>query len=344
MTIDAATREHDFPGNPPALGSLAAIAGRGEAEELVREFAESLDNAQRKDVCFDYDHVDASRGLLRAFVSNHWQVTRPPVRGEFFRPAQQAIIHAIFRALLSADAYARVLRQLEDDCLGHPWGTNQSVALFGEPASGPFQFVFTGRHITLRADGGSDPRVAFGGPILYGHTVDWYVERPNHPNNVYWPEAVAASLWHATLPQELAARAIVRSIPPEPPLGFRTAIPGLPLAEVDADRLAAVADLLARLLAHFRDVDRARVRRCLDACGGLRACSIQFALDGRMSAPQWDNWRLEGPAFIWHWRGFPHVHAWVHVATDPDVVVNAALGARLFQGQDPLPQPLFPFL
>jgi hypothetical protein len=296
------------------------------------------------EVCFDYDHVDPGRGLLRAFASNHWQVTRPSVRGHFFRPAQQAIIHAIFRALLSVDAYPRVLHQLEDDCLRHPWGTNQSVALFGEPASGPFQFVFTGRHITLRADGGSDPRVAFGGPILYAHSVDWYVERPNHPNNVYWPEAVAASQWHATLPQELATRAIVQSIPPEPPIGFRAAIPGLPLAEVDADHFAAVGDLLARLLARFRDVDRARVCRCLDACGGLRACSIQFALDGRMSAPRWDNWRLEGPAFIWHWRGFPHVHVWVHVAIDPDVVVNAAAGARLFRGQDPLRQPLFPFL
>ena len=344
MTIAEATREHALPGDPPQLGSLAEIADRGEAEALVREFAASLDDSQRAHVCFDYDHVDAGRGLLRTFVSNHWQATRPPVRGDFFRPAQQAIIHAIFRALLSVDSYPRVLRQLEDDCLGHPWGTNQSVALFGEPASGPFQFVFTGRHVTLRADGGSDPRVAFGGPILYAHTVDCYFERPNHPNNVYWPEAVAASQWHATLPQELATRAIVPSIPDEPPLGFRTAIPGLPLEDVDADHLAAAGDLLARLLARFREVDRARVLRCLDVCGGLRACSIQFSLDGRMSAPRWDNWRLEGPAFIWHWRGFPHVHVWVHVATDPGVVVNAAAGARLFRSQDPLPQPRFRFL
>jgi hypothetical protein len=344
VTIDEATRRHELPGNPPALGSLAETAGRGDAEALVCEFAASLDDRQRADICFDYDHVDSSRGLLRAFTSNHWQVTRPPVCGDFFRPAQQTIIHAIFRALLSADAYPCVLRQLEDDCLGHPWGTDQSVALFGEPASGPFQFVFTGRHITLRVDGGSDLRVAFGGPILYGHTVDCYYERPNHPENICWPEAIAASQWYAALPQEAAARAIVHSIPDEPPLGFRTAIPGLPLAEVDTDNLAAAGDLLARLLARFRDVDRARVRRCLDACGGLRACSIQFSLDGRMSAPHWDNWRLEGPAFIWHWRGFPHAHVWVHVANDPDVAVNAAAGARLFRGQDPLLQRMFRFL
>ena len=28
----------------------------------------------------------------------------------------------------------------------------------------------------------------------------------------------------------------------------------------------------------------------------------------------WDNWRLEGPSFVWHFRGSPHVHVWVNVA------------------------------
>ena len=33
----------------------------------------------------------------------------------------------------------------------------------------------------------------------------------------------------------------------------------------------------------------------------------------------WDNWRLEGPAFVWYFRGDPHVHVWVNVADDPSV-------------------------
>ena len=36
-----------------------------------------------------------------------------------------------------------------------------------------------------------------------------------------------------------------------------------------------------------------------------------------------DNWRLEGPAFVWYFRGNPHVHVWVHVADDPSVKVNS---------------------
>jgi hypothetical protein len=343
VTPDASVAERTLPGDPPALGSLAATAASGDAETLVREFAASLSDAQRNEIAFDYEHVDATRGLLRTFVTNHWQVTRPPVRGDFFAPSQQALVHAIFRALLSQHAYPRVLRQLEDDCLGQPWGRHQSVALFGDPCDGPFQFVFTGRHVTLRADGGADARQAFGGPVFYAHTVDSYMERPDHPGNVYWHEAVAASAWLDALPREVAARALVKSIPREPALGFRADIPGLPLAQAGAAALASAEALFELLLERFRDADRARVRRCLEAQGGLAACSLQFASDGRMSAPRYDNWRLEGPALIWHWRGFPHVHVWVHVATDPGVPANAATGRRLFDGQDSLPQRAFPF-
>jgi hypothetical protein len=37
----------------------------------------------------------------------------------------------------------------------------------------------------------------------------------------------------------------------------------------------------------------------------------------------WDNWRLEGPAFVWHFRGAPHVHVWVHIADESGVELNA---------------------
>jgi hypothetical protein len=37
----------------------------------------------------------------------------------------------------------------------------------------------------------------------------------------------------------------------------------------------------------------------------------------------WDIWRLEGPSFVWHYRGAPHVHVWVNVADSPNVKLNA---------------------
>ena len=28
---------------------------------------------------------------------------------------------------------------------------------------------------------------------------------------------------------------------------------------------------------------------------------------------EWEIWRLEGPTFVWHFRGQPHVHTYVNI-------------------------------
>lgn len=37
----------------------------------------------------------------------------------------------------------------------------------------------------------------------------------------------------------------------------------------------------------------------------------------------WDNWRLEGPSFVWYFCGKPHVHVWVNVADSADIQLNS---------------------
>ena len=39
----------------------------------------------------------------------------------------------------------------------------------------------------------------------------------------------------------------------------------------------------------------------------------------------WDNWRLEGPSFVWYFRGKPHVHGWVNVADRPNIKADAPI-------------------
>jgi hypothetical protein len=69
----------------------------------------------------------------------------------------------------------------------------QSIAIFGRPGQGKFEFVLTGRHMTLGCDVHSAEQVAFGGPIFYGHAASGYNEKPDHPGNVFWPQALAAN-------------------------------------------------------------------------------------------------------------------------------------------------------
>ena len=43
---------------------------------------------------------------------------------------------------------------------------------------------------------------------------------------------------------------------------------------------------------------------CLKKQGGLDECWLAFYKDGDIGNDgEWDNWRLEGPAFVWYFRG-----------------------------------------
>ena len=53
----------------------------------------------------------------------------------------------------------------------------------------------------------------------------------------------------------------------------------------------------------------------MKAGGGLDALHMAFYEAGDIGKDQeWDIWRLEGPNFVWHFRGAPHVHAYVNIS------------------------------
>ena len=162
-----------------------------EPESNVERLFNSFNVGQKKNVCFDWNHQDPQRGLLRTFIANNWNITRPEVKSDFYTPEQQAIIREIFEGIIQPDWHARFDKQLEDDSGG--FGHDQSIAIFGDPRSDQFEFVLTGRHMTLRCDGNSAPHVAFGGPIFYGHAASGFDEEADHPGNVFWPQAMAAN-------------------------------------------------------------------------------------------------------------------------------------------------------
>ena len=82
--------------------------------------------------------------------------------------------------------------QVEHDSGKKGFG-DSSIALFGEPGTGKFEFVLTGRHCTRRCDGDSTDGAAFGGPIFYGHAAQGFNEKPDHPGNAYWYQAKRAN-------------------------------------------------------------------------------------------------------------------------------------------------------
>ena len=293
-------------------------SSKPKPENLVAKLYESLEPKQREAVCFPWDHTD-KRGLLRRHVDANWQVTKPAVTSEFYTKDQQEMIEAVYFGLYHPDWHDRIRKQLKDD--GGGYGKNQSIAILGEPGSGKSELVMTGRHLTIRCDGDSAEHFAFGGPIFYGHAAQGFNEKADHPGNVFWSQALKANSLYKMLDGKQRESALLPFEPGEYAVQFQGQdgeLPGLAVAEMSADQKAEMKQVLASLVEPYRESDRAEVDRCLEAQGGLDACHLSFYQTGDIGEDEvWDNWRLEGPSFVWYFRGAPHVHVWVNVANSP---------------------------
>lgn len=300
---------------------------KSAAETAVKGLYDTLTKEQRKAICFDWNYVHPKRGLLRTHVSNNWQITPQHIRSSFYTKKQQMIIHDVFKGIINPEWYSKFLKQLRDDTEGKEWGSDQSIAIFGVPGSDKFEFVMTGRHMTIRADGNTEAHVAFGGPIFYGHAADGFNEKADHPGNVFWHQAVMANKVYQMLEPKQRERAMVEMLPKESAVGFRGVkgdFTGLPVAEIAEEQKKELQKVLMALVEPYRKEDQEEALACLHKQGGLDKCTLTYYKQGDIGNDGvWDNWRLEGPSFVWYFRGAPHVHVWVNVADSPDVALNS---------------------
>lgn len=303
----------------------AETADRKPPETLVKLLYDSLSEKQKKTVCFAWEYIDPDRGLLRTRVANNWRITPPAIKSAFYTRDQQRLIREVFEGIIQPEWHAKFDKQLKDDAAG--FGARQSIAIFGAPGQGKFEFVLTGRHMTLRCDGHSAEHVAFGGPIFYGHAASGDTEKPDHPGNIFWPQALAANEVFKMLDGKQQKEALLEKAPDESHVAFRGPsgqFPGIPVTVLSADQKENLQRVLQKLIEPYRQSDRDEVLQCLKAQGGLDHLSLAFYKEDDLGNDQvWDIWRLEGPSFVWHFRGSPHVHVWVNVADDPSVKLNA---------------------
>ncbi|MGC6465376.1 MAG: DUF3500 domain-containing protein [Akkermansiaceae bacterium] len=283
---------------------------KATSETLVKTFYDSLTEEQRKKICFNYDHP------LRLKVDANWHVTKLLV--EDFSKDQQAMIKEIFMKLHSEE-YARIVYdQVEWDGGISGFEGGSSVAIFGTPGTGKFEFVLTGRHCTRRCDGDSDEGVAFGGPIFYGHATKG-TEKADHEGNAYWYQAVQANKVYAMLDGKQRKQALLERSRGE--RGTKTTqlsrkkngLEGIRVGELSGDQQGQVKKVLGDLLAPFREHDAKEALQYVEA-GGLDNLHMAFYQKENIGNDEvWDNWQLEGPNVIVYFRGKPHVHAWMHI-------------------------------
>lgn len=280
----------------------AAPTPQSAAETAVGRFYQSLSEKQKEALVFGFDHD------LRKKIHANWHVTKPKLEDDFYSNEQRALVDQIVRAVTSPDGYERIKKQTDDDSGGIG---AYSVALFGTPGSGKFEWELTGRHLTLRADGDSVDQAAFGGPIIYGHGV----ETPQ--DNLFYYQTKQVNEVFRALDAPQSARALVSKAPEENAValqGNAGKFPGIPISELSADQKQLVESTLKVLLAPYRKEDVDEAFAILRSNGGLENLHLAFYQEGDLQDDRvWDIWRVEGPSFVWHFRGAPHVHAYINI-------------------------------
>ena len=288
----------------PLFGSLAhaAPSPTSAAETAVGTFYNSLSEAQKKEVCFPFEHE------LRKKISANWFITKHKIDDPFYSKDQRKLIDDVIRKVTSSDGYDRFKLQTEYDDGG--MGA-YSVAVFGTPGTGKFQWELTGRHLTLRADGDSVDKAAFGGPIIYGHGEE------DPKENLFHYQTKATNEVFKALDAKQMTQALVKQAPSESAVALQGdggKFPGIGVGELSDDQKKLVESTLKTLLAPYRPEDVDEVMAIIKSSGGIDKLHMAFYQNGDLKDDKvWDIWRVEGPSLVWHFRGAPHVHAYINI-------------------------------
>lgn len=302
----AAVAAGAFSLGPVLPGAFAAPSRESKAETAVQKLHETLSAEQRKVICLPYDHASRTR------INANWHITQPVIRTEFYTKEQQGLVEEIFRGLTSEDGHKRFMEHMEFDDGGL---LSYSMALFGEPRSGKFEWVLTGRHATIRADGDSVAGAAFGGPIIYGHGEEIIKD------NVFYYQTLKANEVFKALDAKQAERALILTAPPGENSaqfvslqGGSGKFSGLRVADLSADQKGLVESVVKVLLAPYREEDVTEAMALIQQGGGMDALHMAFYKQQDLNNDEvWDIWRIEGPTFVSHFRGAPHVHAYLNI-------------------------------
>lgn len=310
------------------LGALAGSGGyagyrlllpapsreREPVDVLARRFYASLDGPQRAETCVGYDHP------LRQYHNRGvWGGGRAVFSG--FSRAQRQVVTDLFYSGLSEEGQRRVPHEYFTRLTGV---NTMRVLISGDPTSGPYQVILTGAHLNLRVGGKSSEGAAFGGPQVYGD------QRGNEiaglPGNLYRDQFLAFERLLRSLDDGRRKQARLEAAPVQTMIelrGRRASQAGLRAAELPPAGKAMLGELVLGILSIYPPADVAYARECLAANGGTDALFLSHYAHGEDGEiPEGQVFRLEGPAAVFYFRGYPHVHAFVNVAMDGDAPLS----------------------
>ena len=97
---------------------------------------------------------------------------------------------------------------------------------------------------------------------------------------------------------------------------------------------SARPDTVLPRLVHNDAEDVAYAKKCIDANGGVEGLHASWYEEGNVErSGAFQIFRLEGPAAVFYFRGYPHVHAFINVAMNAE----APLSVGDLVGENPAP-------
>ena len=290
---------------PPRSERLAGV------RELATRLLDGLEPADRAVACVDYDHP------LRQYHNRG-----VPTGGLAIRPWSlprdlRQCLTDLFHAGLSEAGRGR----LPEEFFVRWTGVHaMNVLLCGDPRTQEHQLILSGPHVNLRIGGKSREGVAFGGPQVYGDQRG--NERQGLPGNVFRFQFELACRLRASLRPEERAASLLERAPVQTQVevqGRAGAFAGVAVARLGEESRQLAGRLVDSILSSYPPDDVAYARACLDHNGGLDALHLSYYAEGEVDGSgEYQIFRLEGPGTVLHFRGYPHVHAFVNVAWDAE--------------------------
>lgn len=284
-------------------------------DALARRLYESLDAEQRAEACVPYDHP------LRQYHNRGVAGEGRDILFGFSRQ-QRKILTDLMYAGLSDEGRHRVPKEMFVRWTGVH---SLRVLMCGNPAAPPYQIILTGVHLNLRLGGRSREGAAFGGPQVYGDQRG--NDRPGLPGNLYRDQFVLGQRILRNLDPSRRRLAVLDEEPVQTAIelqGRHGSFPGIAVSDLTPGDKALTRELVERILASYPSDDVAYAGACLEANGGLEGLFLSYYQHGEDGAiAEGQVFRLEGPGAVLHFRGYPHVHAFVNVAMDPDAPLSS---------------------
>jgi hypothetical protein len=325
-----------FVGGVAALGGAAlsgglnrfftpAIDSRFDQRAALKALMASLSAEQRRLVCFPID--DPTRQLDNTVPV----VRRSPIE-ELLLPAQRALVRQLFASTLSARGQA-----VYSPLLGYEAGGLDGcvLAIYGEPGDAGWHAMINGPHLLMRTGSESLSGLVWNGPLAFGHQIGNGSYRL--PGNGFVFQAEAANALYAALgPHQSAAR--VAKTPVEFVVQVQEAdgrFDGVAISALDERARDLAHKLLDSVLDSFAPASSRAARAAIDHHGGSDRLHVAFYDQHgyypdmtsyaelsehqrrRRGQPFFQVFRIEGPGTLIHWRGYPHLHAYMQIAREP---------------------------